>query len=124
MRHTRGYNARRYWSAIIMKQISSGEALRELKAWNKDSRVTCAFSVSSARAVFRLERVKLDIRESIIFLESETGNGMLDLAGCSFSMTEPGDLPLELKRGFPPLADTGIRVTFENGDICFFFPKR
>jgi len=104
-----------------MRQISSADAFRELNIW-RDSRVGCVFSVRSAAAVFSVRRAKLGVRESIVYIEAETGAGMLDLLDCKFSLTEPGDLPLELKEGFPPLTVVTLRIDFKNEDVCFFFP--
>jgi hypothetical protein len=105
-----------------MMKISSAEAFRELNSWNNESRVGCTFTVKSAGAVFAVRRGRLDIREFLVFIESETGRGMVDLADCSFALTEAGDMPFNLKRGFPPLPFSALRVLFRNEDVCFFFP--
>lgn len=104
-----------------MKEISSAEAFRDLNAWNKESRVGCIYTVRDVESAFSIRRAKLEIRETDLFIETETGKGLMHLRDCTFERTDPGDLPFQLKRGFPPLAVHAIRTRFRNGDVCFFF---
>jgi ATP phosphoribosyltransferase len=107
-----------------MRQISSAEAFRDLNTWNSDSRIGCIYTVRDVDAVFSVRRGKLDIRGTDIFLESEDGKALLHLADCKFSVTEPHELPFQLKHGFPPLSRAAIKAVFKNEDVCFFFPER
>lgn len=106
-----------------MRQISSAEALRDLNKWSNDSLVGCIYSVRSVDAAFSVRRGKLEIRDSDLFLEADKGNALMHLRACTFSKTEPHELPFQLKHGFPPLAVEAIRVLFRNNDVCFFFPE-
>jgi hypothetical protein len=105
-----------------MKQISYAEAFRDLNNWSKESRVGCVYTVWATDAVFSVRRAIIDIRGSDLFVDADTGKGLMHLRDCTFELTERGDLPLELKRGFPPLASVAIRTVFSEGDVCFFFP--
>lgn len=105
-----------------MRNISSVDALRELNNWNSKSRVGCIYTVRELDAVFSVRRGSTEIRDSDIFVDASDANALMHLEDCEFSLRDPEDLPFVLKKGFPPLPETHLRVTFRNGDVCFFFP--
>jgi hypothetical protein len=104
-----------------MRQISSGEALQALSRWNETSPLGCLYKVSALDAVFSVRLGKLEIRAEEIFLESGTGKVLMHLRDTAeYALIEPADLPLVVRKGFPPLSQEGIRVRFPNGDLCYF----
>ena len=114
-----------------MRQISPAEALRELNKWKTESRLGCVYTVAGTDAVFSVRQGTLEIRGSDIllgsdlFLESETCKALMHLSnGEEYSLIEPVDLPLTLRKGFPPLSANGLLVRFSNGDACFFQVER
>jgi hypothetical protein len=107
-----------------MRQISSGEALRELSC-NKDYLHGCIYTAAGTNAIFSVRRGKLEVREPDIFLEADNGSGMMRfLDSASFALAEPSELPSAQRMGSPPLAEKAIRVVFANKDVCFIFPER
>lgn len=108
-----------------MKEISSAGALRELLRWSKDSQPGCIYATAGTDAIFSVRQGKLEIRESDIFLETETGKALMHLRdGEGYAVAEPADLPLTLREGFPPLSGKILRVRFRNGDTCCFMAER
>jgi len=108
-----------------MRQISSADAFRELNTWNKDSLVGCVFARQDAKAAFRLRHLKLELREPNLRLEGQDVIAFLHLSGgTEFVVGDVDDSAAAFDEGFDIHSDACIRVTFDNGDLCFMFPER
>ena len=105
-----------------MRTMTEAEAHRDLTAWNDKGCVGCIYTAKSSGAMFSVRGARAEIRGSDIFIESTSdGSGLMHLKDCTFSQTEPHELPFQLKQGFPPLAVAVIKAEFKNNDVCFFF---
>ena len=111
-----------------MKQMSKGEAVRELTIWSKSSLVGLSFSRSDAAVNMSLRRAKMEVREpgNLFFEVAGSGAAMLNFADeTKLSLVSAEEFAAEFSRlkNVVPAFDTALFAVFANKDFCFIFSE-